>query len=199
AHEAEAAYRVPVERRHRAPSKPKPRACRRKRLHRKYSMHSAGSAPSSTPNSTAYTAIAGTQASASSMLPGEVANRWSTATTRADDSAASGANIRNASTTVRSASPKAVQLRASRSTFSHHAVIHHDASPAAAAAAGATPSEAPALRCHDASPAPLRKPMTTYALTASAAATAALVHAKRLRVIRARPRAVARAGCRGWP
>src|SRR3546814_4539776 len=37
AHEAEAAHRVPVERRHRAPSKPKPRACRRKRRHRKRS------------------------------------------------------------------------------------------------------------------------------------------------------------------
>src|SRR3546814_4896196 len=49
AHEAEAAHRVPVERRHRAPSKPKPRACRRKRRHRKYSMHSAGSAPSIRP------------------------------------------------------------------------------------------------------------------------------------------------------
>src|SRR3546814_301373 len=53
AHEAEAAHRVPVERRHRAPSKPKPRACRRKRRHRKYSMHSAGSAPSIRPKSTA--------------------------------------------------------------------------------------------------------------------------------------------------
>src|SRR5690606_9540937 len=131
AHEAEAAHRVPVERRHRAPSKPKPRACRRKQRHRKYSMHSARSAPSITPNSTAYTAIAGTQANASSRLPGAAANTWSTATTRPDDSAASGANSRNASTTVRSAIPTAVQLRASRSTFSHHAVIHHDASPAA--------------------------------------------------------------------
>src|SRR3546814_8826288 len=56
---------------------------------------------------------------------------------------------------MRSASPKAVHLRASRSTFSHHAVIHHDASPAAIAAAGAMLSEAPALRCHDDSPAPL--------------------------------------------
>src|SRR3546814_4566903 len=82
---------------------------------------------------------------------------------------------------MRSASPKAVHLRASRSTFSHHAVIHHDASPAAIAAAGAMLSEAPALRCHDDSPAPLSMPMATYASTASTPASAALAQARRLR------------------
>src|SRR3546814_6805597 len=78
AHEAEAAHRAPVERRHRAPSKPKPRACRRKRRHRKYSMHSAGSAPSIRPKSTAKTAIAGTPRSDehTSELPALMRNSY---------------------------------------------------------------------------------------------------------------------------
>src|SRR3546814_12400208 len=95
--------------------------------------------------------------------------------------------------TVRSASPKAVHLRASRSTFSHHAVIHHDASPAAIAAAGALLSEAPALRCHDASPAPLSMPMATYASPASTPARPPLAQPRPLRgAIRARPRSAAK-------
>src|SRR3546814_8107779 len=111
-------------------------------------------------------------------LPSFPANRYAVLSASSIHAAASGANNRNASTTVRSASPKAVHLRASRSTFSHHAVIHHDASPAAIAAAGAMLSEAPALRCHDDSPAPLSMPMATYASTASTPASAALAQAR---------------------
>src|SRR3546814_4369965 len=58
-------------------------------------------------------------------LPSFPANRYAVLSASSIHAAASGANNRNASTTVRSASPKAVHLRASRSTFSHHAVIHH--------------------------------------------------------------------------
>jgi hypothetical protein len=122
-------------------------------------MHSAGIAPSSNPNSTAYTAIAGTQASASPRWPDAPESRWLALSITPIQSVASGANIRNASTTVRYASPNAVHLRASRSTFCHHAVIHQDASPAAMPAAGATLSDARAFWCQDANPAPLSVPM----------------------------------------